>query len=70
MECFCFRLIGVFRMILQELVEVGSVKISDSLLDANNVVMKVSSLCYYRFVFCLSVTQDTVTDKNRFETIL
>ena len=31
----------MFRMILQELVEVGNVKISDSLLDANNVVMKV-----------------------------
>ena len=28
-------------MILQELVDVGNVKISDSLLDANNVVMKV-----------------------------
>ncbi|XP_053394706.1 otoferlin-like isoform X2 [Mercenaria mercenaria] len=36
------RLIGVFRMILQELVEVGNVKVSDSLLDANNVVMKTS----------------------------
>ena len=31
----------MFRMILQELVDVGNVKISDSLLDANNVVMKV-----------------------------
>jgi len=28
-------------MILQQLVEVGNVKVSDSLLDANNVVMKV-----------------------------
>ena len=28
-------------MILQELIEVGNVKISDCLLDANNVVMKV-----------------------------
>ncbi|ESO89647.1 hypothetical protein LOTGIDRAFT_125029, partial [Lottia gigantea] len=36
------RLIGTFRMILQELIEVGSVKISDSLLDANNVVMKTT----------------------------
>ncbi|KAL4236528.1 C2 domain [Mactra antiquata] len=36
------KLIGVFRMILQELVEVGNVKISDSLLDANNVVMKTT----------------------------
>ena len=35
------RLVGMFRMILQELVDVGNVKISDSLLDANNVVMKV-----------------------------
>ena len=31
----------MFRMILQELVDVGNVKVSDSLLDANNVVMKV-----------------------------
>ena len=36
-----YRLVGMFRMILQELVDVGNVKISDSLLDANNVVMKV-----------------------------
>ena len=41
LNCFLFRLIGNFRMILQELVEVGHVKISDSLLDTNNVVMKV-----------------------------
>ena len=34
-------MIGAFRMILQELVEVGNVKVSDSLLDANNVVMRV-----------------------------
>lgn len=31
-------------MILQELVDVGNVKISDSLLDANNVVMKVGDV--------------------------
>lgn len=37
-----FRMVGTFRMFLQELVEVGNVKICDSLLDANNVVMKVS----------------------------
>ncbi|XP_059174098.1 otoferlin-like isoform X2 [Physella acuta] len=36
------RLVGTFRMILQELIEVGNVKISDSLLDSNNVVMKTS----------------------------
>ncbi|KAK3090409.1 hypothetical protein FSP39_011632 [Pinctada imbricata] len=36
------RMIGAFRMILQELVEVGNVKVSDSLLDANNVVMKTT----------------------------
>ena len=30
-------------MILQQLVEVGNLKISDSLLDANNVVMQVST---------------------------
>ncbi|XP_064604471.1 otoferlin-like [Liolophura sinensis] len=36
------RLTGTFRMILQELVEVGNVKVSDSLLDANNVAMKTS----------------------------
>ncbi|XP_071147847.1 otoferlin-like isoform X5 [Mytilus edulis] len=36
------RLIGTFRMILQELIEVGTVKISDNLLDGNNVVMKTT----------------------------
>ncbi|XP_021379810.1 otoferlin-like isoform X8 [Mizuhopecten yessoensis] len=36
------RLIGTFRMILQELVDVGHVKISDSLLDGNNVVMRTT----------------------------
>ncbi|XP_005102111.2 otoferlin, partial [Aplysia californica] len=36
------RLVGTFRMILQELIEVGNVKISDCLLDANNVVMKTT----------------------------
>ncbi|KAL3867777.1 hypothetical protein ACJMK2_040627 [Sinanodonta woodiana] len=36
------KLIGTFRMILQELIEVGNVKISDSLLDANNVVMQTT----------------------------
>lgn len=36
-----YRLVGIFRMFLQELVEVGNVKICDSLLDTNNVVMKV-----------------------------
>ncbi|XP_046585626.1 otoferlin-like isoform X5 [Haliotis rubra] len=36
------RLVGTFRMILQELIEVGNVKISDSLLDANNVVMRTT----------------------------
>ncbi|XP_052775587.1 otoferlin-like isoform X2 [Mya arenaria] len=36
------RLVGLFRMILQQLVEVGSVKVSDSLLDTNNVVMKTT----------------------------
>ncbi|KAJ8305672.1 hypothetical protein KUTeg_016217 [Tegillarca granosa] len=41
------RLVGIFRMILQELVEVGNVKICDSLLDGNNVVMKVSICIIY-----------------------
>ncbi|XP_056017603.1 otoferlin-like isoform X2 [Ostrea edulis] len=36
------RLVGIFRMFLQELVEVGNVKICDSLLDTNNVVMKTT----------------------------
>ncbi|KAH9496793.1 hypothetical protein Btru_010264 [Bulinus truncatus] len=36
------RLVGTFRMILQELIEVGCVKISDCLLDTNNVVMKTT----------------------------
>ncbi|XP_055886227.1 otoferlin-like isoform X5 [Biomphalaria glabrata] len=36
------RLVGTFRMILQELIEVGCVKISDCLLDNNNVVMKTT----------------------------
>ncbi|KAK7502125.1 hypothetical protein BaRGS_00006489, partial [Batillaria attramentaria] len=34
------KLVGTFRMILQQLIEVGNLKISDSLLDANNVVMQ------------------------------
>ncbi|PVD23896.1 hypothetical protein C0Q70_17171 [Pomacea canaliculata] len=34
------KLVGTFRMILQELVEVGNIRISDSLLDASNVVMQ------------------------------
>ena len=38
-----FRLVGTFRMVLQQLVEVGHVKISDCMIDANNVVMKVSN---------------------------
>ncbi|CAL1540078.1 unnamed protein product [Lymnaea stagnalis] len=36
------RLVGTFRMILQELIEVGNVKVSDCLLDNNNVVMKTT----------------------------
>ncbi|KAL5015764.1 hypothetical protein ScPMuIL_005353 [Solemya velum] len=36
------RLIGTFRMVLQQLVDVGNVKISDCLLDANNVVMRTT----------------------------
>lgn len=36
------RLVGTFRMFLQELVEVGNVKICDSLLDSHNVVMRTS----------------------------
>ncbi|KAK3770319.1 hypothetical protein RRG08_029972 [Elysia crispata] len=36
------RLVGTFRMILQELIEVGNVKISDCLLDTNNVVMRTT----------------------------
>ncbi|BFY99586.1 hypothetical protein BsWGS_02626 [Bradybaena similaris] len=36
------RLVGTFRMILQELIEVGNVKISDCLLDTNNVAMKTT----------------------------
>lgn len=34
------RLIGTFRIILQELIEVGHIEVSDSLLDSNNVAMK------------------------------
>lgn len=37
------RLVGTFRMFLQELVEVGNVKICDSLLDSHNVVMRVGA---------------------------
>ncbi|GFN97316.1 otoferlin [Plakobranchus ocellatus] len=40
------RLVGTFRMILQQLIEVGNVKISDCLLDTNNVVMRVISGVY------------------------
>ncbi|XP_076441090.1 otoferlin-like [Babylonia areolata] len=38
------KLVGTFRMILQQLVEVGNLKISDCLLDANNVVMQTNEL--------------------------
>ena len=41
---FVLRLIGTFRMVLQQLVEMGQVKIADYLLDDNNVVMRVSRL--------------------------
>ncbi|XP_014771947.1 otoferlin-like [Octopus bimaculoides] len=34
------RLIGTFRIILQELIEVGHIEVSDTLLDSNNVAMK------------------------------
>ena len=40
---FIFRLIGTFRMVLQQLVEVVHVKISDYMIDVNNVVIKVST---------------------------
>ena len=60
---WCIRLVGTFRMILQQLVEVGNLKISDSLLDANNVVMQVNtSPSYYRvgqyvtIILCQNVT--------------
>lgn len=35
------RVIGTFSMVLQQLVEVGQVSVSDCLLDDNNVAMKV-----------------------------
>ena len=33
---------GTFRMVLQTLVEVGHVKITDYMIDVNNVVIKVN----------------------------
>lgn len=46
-------------MILQELVEVGNVKICDSLLDGNNVVMKVSILIIH-LVKCTTPWIDSI----------
>ena len=38
-------------MVLQQLVEVGHVKITDCMIDANNVVMKVSYNYYATHTF-------------------
>ena len=35
------RLVGVFRMVLQKLIQDGSVEVKESLVDSNNTVLKV-----------------------------
>ena len=50
-------------MILQQLVEVGNLKISDSLLDANNVVMQVRT---HVTVLCSSFCMGEGVDRSLF----
>ena len=38
---FFSRLVGVFRMVLQKLIQDGSLEIQESLVDSNNTVLKV-----------------------------
>lgn len=40
-----FRLVGVFRMVLQKLIQDGTLEIQESLVDSNNTVLKVHSRC-------------------------
>ena len=37
------RLVGVFRMVLQKLIQDGSVEVKESLVDSNNTVLKVNT---------------------------
>lgn len=40
--CFSFsRLVGVFRMVLQKLIQDGHLEVMESLIDMNNTVLKV-----------------------------
>lgn len=36
-----FRLVGVFRMVLQKLIQDGHLEVRESLIDMNNTVLKV-----------------------------
>lgn len=38
---FMFRLVGVFRMVLQKLIQDGHLEVRESLIDMNNTVLKV-----------------------------
>ena len=38
---FLFRLVGVFRMVLQKLIQDGHLEVRESLIDMNNTVLKV-----------------------------
>ena len=38
---FIFRLVGVFRMVLQKLIQDGHLEVRESLIDMNNTVLKV-----------------------------
>jgi len=41
---FLFRLVGVFRMVLQKLIQDGHLEVMESLIDMNNTVLKVRTL--------------------------
>ena len=42
---FIFRLVGVFRMVLQKLIQDGHLEVRESLIDMNNTVLKVRLEC-------------------------
>ena len=44
------RLVGVFRMVLQKLIQDGSLEIQESLVDSNNTVLKVATMTKDRVV--------------------
>lgn len=52
-KCNCvsclFRLVGVFRMVLQKLIQDGHLEVMESLIDMNNTVLKVR-VSYQMFI--------------------